>query len=617
MNTTPKQALPAVTLGALGIVFGDIGTSPLYAFAQCFKDTPGFAHDPAAITGALSLILWSILLVVCVKYTGFILRADHDGEGGTLALLGLLHARSKAPKYGAPGAMTLLVLFGSALLYGDGMVTPAISLLSATEGLEVISPAFKPAVVPLAVGILAALFAVQRLGTNKVGKLFGPVMLAWFVGIGVLGLVGIFRHPGVLVAFNPVVGLRLLLGHGWTGYAVMGAVVLCITGAEALFADLGHFGRRPILIGWYCVALPCLVLNYLGQGAMVLDHPDAASGPFFALVPHWALYPAVALATLATIIASQALISGVFSLTQQAINMGFAPRYRVIHTAEHEGQVYVPAMNLFLAVGCLALVLAFRSSDALGAAYGLAVVGTMVVTSITFFAVVRQVWRWSLWRAAGLVGCFIVVDCSFLGANLAKLFSGAWVPLAIAALVFGVATIWTIGRVRVRRALDDWAMPLPEFQAQAKAWERRPPGVAVFLSQNPDRVPLVGRHEWLRDNVSHEQVLLLRMETTRQPHVDPSHRFELEDLGGGIYRGVARFGFLYPPNIPEALSDLPFSLKGGVFFVPQPVASEGGSLVNRVLRRLFIVISQTAQSPAEHFALPPDQVVSVGLGLEY
>ena len=411
----PKK-LPVVALGALGVVFGDIGTSPLYAVQQCFTDEPAFAKDPALVIGILSLIIWSILFVVCLKYVTFILRADHDGEGGTLAMLGLIRTKVPAAAFARPGALTLLVLFGSALLYGDGVVTPAISVLSAVEGLKLASPAFGSWVVPLSAGILLALFLVQQLGTEKVGRLFGPVMLLWFVTIGVVGVVSAVQHPAVLAAFNPVAGLRLLTGQGWAGYAVLGAVVLCFSGTEALFADLGHFGRRPIVLAWYLVVLPALGLNYLGQGAQLLQDPAAADNPFFAIVPHWAVIPMVVLATAATVIASQALISGAFSLTQQAINMGFAPRYGVVHTSEEaRGQIYMPVINYALMIGCLALVFGFRSSEALGSAYGLAVIGTMTVTSITFFEVTRRVWQWPLAASLALCGLFLVIDIAFPG----------------------------------------------------------------------------------------------------------------------------------------------------------------------------------------------------------
>ena len=613
-----SKSMPLVTLGALGVVFGDIGTSPLYAVQQCFTDNPSLAHDPALIIGILSLIVWSIILVVCLKYVTFILRADHDGEGGTLAMLGLLRSKVPVAAFAGPTTLTLLVLFGSALLYGDGVVTPAISVLSAMEGLKLASPSFGTYVVPLSVGILLALFLSQRLGTEKVGRLFGPVMLIWFAVIALTGAVAAVQHPAVLAAFNPLAGLRLLFGQGWAGYAVLGAVVLCFSGTEALFADLGHFGRRPIVLAWYAIVLPSLALNYLGQGAQLLQDPAAAENPFFAIVPHWAIYPMVALATAATVIASQALISGAFSLTQQAINMGFAPRYSVIHTSEQErGQIYMPLINYALMIGCLALVLGFRSSAALGAAYGLAVIGTMTVTSITFFEVTRRVWNWPIWYSVALCGLFLVIDFAFLGANLAKLFSGAWVPLLIGGFVFAVLVIWTEGRARFRQAIASWSMPLSAFQKIAKDWTQREGGGAVFLTENPDSVPLVGRHEWLRHHVCHEQVLLLRVETARVPRVAERERLSVEDLGGGIFRGTVRFGFMQTPDLTAAMAKgAPFDSGEAVFFLPQITAVGSWPQWRRILRRIYLFLGRTGLTPVEYFNLPPDRVVSVGLSLD-
>ena len=607
-----------MALGALGVVFGDIGTSPLYAVKQCFQDAPAFAHDPALVLGVLSLIIWSILFVVCFKYISFILRADHDGEGGTLAMLGLIRSKVPPLPFSRPSAITFLVLFGSALLYGDGVVTPAISVLSAVEGLKQASPAFERFVVPLAAGILLALFVGQHYGTQRVGRFFGPVMLLWFGFIAVLGVAGAVQQPAVLAAFNPLAGLRLLLGHGWTGYAVLGAVVLCFSGTEALFADLGHFGRRPIVLSWYCVVLPALGLNYLGQGAELLAHPGSVSDPFFALVPHWALYPGVVVATAATVIASQALISGAFSLTQQAINMGFAPRYRVVHTSEEErGQVYMPVVNYALMLGCLALVLTFRSSDALGSAYGLAVIGTMTVTSVTFFVVMRRVWEWPLWLAGPLAGAFLLVDFAFLGANLAKILSGAWVPLAVGAVVFALFATWTLGRSRLGQSLAAWAMPVAEFRRMAADWRDRETGGAVFLTENADKVPMIGRHTWLRAHVRHENVLLLRVETTKRPYVAEADRFSLEEMGNGIFRGVLRFGFMQPPTVSTALSGkLPFDQDCAVYFLPQVIADEHLSSWAGLLRRATQFLGRTGLTPIEYFNLPPSQVVSVGMRVD-
>ena len=617
-DTQAHPKLPAVTLAALGVVFGDIGTSPLYALQQCFTDDPAFAKDPALVLGILSLILWSIILVVCVKYVGFILKADHDGEGGTLALLGLIRSKKPADPFARPGALTLLVLAGSALLYGDGVVTPAISVLSAVEGLKLASPSFEHVVVPLSAGILLALFLLQHLGTEKVGRFFGPVMLLWFAAIAIMGVVAAAQNPAVLVAFNPLYGLRLLFGQGWTGYAILGAVVLCFSGTEALFADLGHFGRRPIVLAWYLVVLPALGLNYLGQTARVLQDPGAAGNPFFAIVPHWALYPAVLLATAATVIASQALISGAFSLTQQAINMGFAPRYAVIHTSKEErGQVYMPVINYALMFGCLALVFGFRSSEALGAAYGLAVIGTMTTTSIAFYVVTRQVWGWTAARAVPLVGIFLMVDFAFLGANLAKLLSGAWVPLLIGSFVFAILVIWTVGRARYRKAISAWSMPVAEFKSLAAGWKDREEGNAIFLTETPDQVPMIGRQAWLRGHVRHANVLLLRVQFANWPYVTRREKLTIEDLGNGIYQGVAKFGFMQTPNLGEILHEgLPFDGNNAVFFLPQVIVGKGQSRWGALLRRCYLFLGRTGLSPVEYFSLPPNQIVSVGMKLE-
>ncbi len=605
-------------LGALGVVFGDIGTSPLYAVRQVFHDTPDFAAHPSDITGILSLILWAIFLAVCVKYTMFVLRADHDGEGGTLAMLGLIEQSEPPAPFAGPGGLTLLVLFGSALLYGDGMITPSISVLSSVEGLDVATSAFKPYVLPIAAGILLVLFLVQHRGTETVGRLFGPIMLAWFVTIGAVGAYSVVQHPGVLICFDPWQGLHFLVSHGWAGYATLGAVVLAFSGVEALFADLGHFGRRPIILAWYVLVLPGLMLNYLGQGALLLRDPKAAAEPFFGLLPHWGIYPMVALSTAATIIASQALISGAFSLTRQAVNLGLAPRYAVRHTsAEASGQVYMPVVNGFLMVGCLAVVLGFRSSDALGNAYGLAVIGTMTITSIVFFVVTRRVWHWPLWTSVPLLVAFLVFDLAFLGANLAKILQGAWVPLAIGGFVFALLAIWTLGRARYRRALASWSMSVTEFQKCMKGWGSRGAGTAIFLTSDLERVPLVGRHDWLRRNCVYENVLLLKIDVCRTPYLSGRDRVTVHDLGNGLYTGEARFGFMESPCAGAVLPQaLPFSWESVVFLLPQPIASHQGPLSSRLVQRIFLFLGRTGLTPIEWFQIPPGQAVSAGLELD-
>ena len=611
------KKLPVLMVGALGVVFGDIGTSPLYAVRQVFHDTPGFAHDPAAITGVLSLVIWSIIFAVCVKYTVFVLRADHDGEGGTLAMLGLIQQTDKPAPFASPGALTLLVLFGSALLYGDGMITPSISVLSAVEGLNVATDIFKPYVLPISAGILLALFLVQSRGTEAVGRLFGPVMLAWFAALAAAGVVGILAHPAVLTAFDPRHAVAFLFGHGWLGYATLGAVVLAFSGVEALFADLGHFGRRPIILSWYFLVLPGLLLNYLGQGALILRDPSAAAEPFFGLIPHWGIYPMVALSTLATVIASQALISGAFSLTRQAVNLGLAPRYVVRHTsAEARGQVYMPVVNYFLMIGCLAVVFGFRSSDALGNAYGLAVIGTMTVTSMVFFVVTRRVWHWRLWTAVPLAAAFLVFDLAFLGANLVKIFQGAWVPLVIGGFVFTLLTLWTVGRSRYRRALATWSMKRPDFERGMAAWDRRA-GSAVFLTSNLDYVPLVGRHIWLRENCRYDNVLLLKIDIATSPYVDNNTRVTVNKVCEGFYTGQASFGFMETPSLGPALRRaLPFDWESAVFLLPRPIPTNQGPLGKRLLQHIYLFLSKTGLSPVEWFQIPPHQAVSVGLELE-
>ncbi len=618
LSTVPQKNLPTLMLGSIGVVFGDIGTSPLYAVRQVFHDTPDFAKHPDAIIGILSLIIWAIFLAVCVKYTIFVLRADHDGEGGTLAMLGLIEQKNPPDPCKGPGALVLLVLFGSALLYGDGMITPSISVLSAVEGLNVATSIFKPYVLPISAGILLALFLVQHRGTEAVGKFFGPVMVLWFAAIGATGVFSILQHPAVLVCFNPLLGVHFLVTHGWTGYLTLGAVVLAFSGVEALFADLGHFGRRPIILAWYVFVLPGLLLNYLGQGALLLRDPGSAVEPFFGLVPHWGVYPMVALATCATVIASQALISGAFSLTRQAVNMGLAPRYAVRHTsAEASGQVYMPVVNGFLMIGCLAVVFGFRSSDALGNAYGLAVIGTMTITSIVFFLVTRQVWQWPLYASVPLLIAFLGFDMAFLGANLVKILEGAWVPLVIGIFVFTLLTIWTTGRARYRRALSEWSMDIEQFRKGMSGWKQRGAGAAVFLTSDLDRVPLVGKHHWLREHCSYENVLLLKIEVGRSPYYSAEQRVQVHDLGNGMFTAEAHFGFMETPCAGEVLPKaLPFEWASAVFMLPQPIATDEGPLSHRLLRRVYLFLGRTGLTPIEWFQIPPHQAVSVGMELD-
>ncbi|GAC1686964.1 MAG: potassium transporter Kup [Gemmatimonadaceae bacterium] len=540
-TTTPSHGAPRAqhtalvpaAIAALGIVFGDIGTSPLYALKACFAAEYGLTPDAPTVYGVLSLILWSLTVVVSVKYVIFIMRADNEGEGGILALLALLRpaaapGQSPAldPAARATGALAALGLFGAALLYGDGLITPAISVLSAVEGVNVATPALARFVVPTSVALLLALFLVQSKGTARLGGLFGPVMGLWFATIAVLGGREIMQRPGVLAAVNPVYAARFLVAHGTHGILVLGAVVLAVTGAEALYADMGHFGRKPIRAAWFAAVFPALLLNYFGQGALLLRDPHAVANPFYQLAPAALLYPLVVLASAATIIASQALISGAFSLARQTIQLGYSPRMRIVHTSASEaGQIYVPAVNSILAVGCLALVLGFRSSDALSAAYGIAVTGTMAITTLLFYVVARRQWRWSLVRAGTVAAAFLAVDVTVFGANLTKIAQGGWVPLVVASTLFLLMTTWHWGRRILLQRRRATAVPLETLLTTLAAKPPvRVPGTAVFLSSHSDVVPGALLPQVTHSHVLHAQVVLMSVEAADTPTVPPTEQ---------------------------------------------------------------------------------------------
>jgi len=604
------------------VVFGDIGTSPLYTLSQCFKDLSRSSVDPASVWGILSLIFWSLILVVCVKYATFILRADHDGEGGTLAMLALIKTVRPRKNTTSPGALTLLVLAGSALLYGDGIITPAISVLSAVEGLKIAAPGAQAFVVPVSLGILIGLFLLQSRGTEAVGRLFGPVMALWFIAIALLGLGGIIQAPQVFRALDPSMGIRFLAHHGATGLLVLGGVVLCFTGVEAMFADLSHFGRVPIKLAWYGLVLPALLLNYFGEGALLLLHPTSIDQPFFLLVPPALLWPMVILATLATVIASQALISGVFTLTEQAIHMGYLPRFDIVHTSkEQRGQVYVGAVNYALMVACAAVVLGFRSSDRLGGAYGLAVIGTMMVTSITYYFVLRRVRKWAKIPALLLVGFFLALEAAYLAGNLPKLISGAWVSIAFASGVFAVFWIWTEYGIRYRRALNSWGMPLADFRREMKQWTERQKGTGIFLTTQPDFVPLVGKSQWLRDLARHELVLLITVVTEQVPSVPEAEIVRLEELGDGLWRITASFGYMQHPDITrvlqcEAVEKLHLDWDRMVCYLPEAIVQPKGGWWRKRAQGLYDVLRRNSLSLAAYFRVPPREIVRVGVQLE-
>jgi KUP system potassium uptake protein len=613
------RRLAALSLTALGVVYGDIGTSPLYAFRECFKPEFGLTPDAAAVYGVLSLIVWALILIVSVKYLVVMLRLDNRGEGGIMALLALILSIRRRRVFIALG------LFGAALLYGDGVITPAISVLSATEGLAVASPAFAPWVLPTTLGLLFLLFSVQKYGTGRVGRVFGPIMLVWFTTIGALGAVQLVRDPAVLVALNPWYGVRLFVEHGGVAFRVLGGVVLAVTGAEALYADLGHFGRRPIRLAWSVVVFPALLLNYLGQSALVLGDREAIANPFYLLAPHALLYPLVGLATVATIIASQALIAGVFSLMRQSIRLSYAPRMSVVHTSREEpGQIYVPAVNIALMVGCLVLVAGFRSSSALSAAYGIAVTGTMAITTALFYVIARHAWRWPGWQAGAVAGAFLAVDLALFGANIAKVEHGGWVPLALAGAVFFVMTTWHRGIDLVMQRLADQSIPLPRFLDHVEATRPpRVPGTAVFLTPNVEGTPASLVLHFRHNHVLHQEIILLTIVTEEVPEITEDKRVASQRLREGFWRVQASYGFMQRPDVPRVVATC---CEHGMSAEPGQTSyvlgrarlfPTGPAPMMRWRKRVFAFMAWNASSATDLFGLPPDRVIELGARLEF
>ena len=610
-----------MAVAALGIVFGDIGTSPLYALHECMMPGHGAAPTPANVMGVLSLIFWSLTMVVTVKYLTFILRADNHGEGGIFALLALIPERLRAPKFGNVGWAAVLVIAGAGLLYGDGMITPAISVLSAMEGLEVATPALKPAILPLACLVLAGIFALQRRGTGAIGRLFGPVMVVWFAALAFLGLRQIAERPSVLLALSPIFAVRFFAAQGRHAFLVLGSVVLVVTGGEALYADLGHFGRRPIRVAWFGLVMPALVLNYFGQGALLLRDAHTRVSPFFAMVPAgpWT-FVLVVLAAAATIIASQALISGVFSLTQQAVQLGFFPRVTIMHTSrETEGQIYVPEMNWLLAVACIALVLVFERSSRLAAAYGLAVTGTMAITSLIYFEVTRATWRWPLWKALPLLALFLVFDLVFFGASLSKFADGGFVPVLIGLAFFVVMYTWHNGRRIYRDRLAAGSSSLDHFLSDGAGRSAvRVPGTAVFVVRHDDGVPPVLVNLVQRMKVLPETVVLLTMNVGHAPHADAT-RVKHERLPAGFLRLVVEHGFMDVPDAPAALASaiqrftLPIVASEVTYYLGRDtfVATSAGQM-GHWSEALFAFLSRNARSSTDYFRIPPQQVIEIG-----
>jgi KUP system potassium uptake protein len=624
-----KLALPA-----LGVVYGDIGTSPLYTMAECFHGDHAVPASPVNVLGVVSLVFWALTLTVTIKYLIFILRADNEGEGGILALLALALPRkgqsvpppshsgaSTASRAKATSMLVLLVLFGAALLYGDGVITPAISVLSAMEGLEVATTALRPAVLPLTVATLVALFLVQRRGTAGIGRVFGPVMLVWFATIGVLGALQLAHTPSTLLAVDPRCAVRFFASNGVHGFFVLGGVVLAITGAEALYADMGHFGAGPIRRSWFFVVLPCLFLSYFGQGSLLLRHPELSANPFYALVPAWALYPMVVLATAATVVASQALISGAYSLTQQAVQLGYFPRVTIVHTSkETEGQIYIPEVNTLLLCASVGLVLSFKSSSALAAAYGIAVTGTMAITTITYYFVVTRTWKWSVWRALPLCAAFLLVDVAFFVATSAKILEGGWFPILLASAVFVVMTTWQTGRRYLAKSLADAAFPMDLFLKDLA--DRKPvrvKGTAVFMASSANGVPPVLLHYLKHSQTLHEQVVLLTVIGLHVPEAHADERVRAEALGQDFFRVAVRYGFMETPDIPRALADchlkgVPIALDRVSYFLGRETLLPAGEARMHPLRkRLFSFIARNAVPATAYFGLPPGRVVELGM----
>ncbi len=610
--------LCALAVGSIGVVYGDIGTSPLYALREAVTAAIGAdgTLTREAVLGVLSLILWALIVVVTLKYVLILLRADNNGEGGTLALMALAQ---RALGRGA-GAIVLCGIVSAALFYGDAMITPALSVLSAIEGLKVATPAFDPFIVPLTVAILLVLFAVQSRGTAKVAAFFGPITVIWFVAIAIPGIISVAADPEVLLAFNPLYGVEFLASHGVIGLFTLGAVFLAVTGAEALYADLGHFGRKPIQTAWIGLVLPSLAVNYLGQGALVLADPKAIENPFFLLYPDWALLPMVALATAATVIASQAVITGAYSLSQQAIQLGLMPRLEIRHTSEsHYGQIYMPRVNTFLLVGVLLLVAMFRSSSALASAYGIAVTGTMVVTGMMAFVVVWKVWHWSPLAAAALIAPFLCIDLTFLGANLLKVVEGGWVPLALGGFVMALMYTWRRGTRLLYEKTRRQEMPLEELVAMLeKRPPQRVPGMAVFLTSDPTSAPTALLHSLKHYKVLHEKNVILTVEMVHTPRVDPAERVRIQPVGRTFLRVVLRFGFMETPNVPKALAiarklGFSFDIMSTSFFLSRrslkPAPHSG---MPRWQDRLFIALARFANDATDYFHIPTGRVVEVG-----
>ena len=617
------RELGILTLGALGIVYGDIGTSPLYALRECFHGAHGIAPTPDNVLGVLSLIFWSLTLIVSVKYLIFVMRADNGGEGGILALMALVSRQADASRR-SRAAMIALGLFGAALLYGDGMITPAISVLSAVEGLAIATHMFEPYVVPITVTILIGVFLIQSRGTATVGAMFGPVMVVWFVTLAVLGVSWIVVNPSVFTAFNPAHAVSFFARNGGHAFIVLGSVFLVVTGGEALYADMGHFGAKPIRVAWFALAFPALVLNYLGQGAMLLQRPDAASSPLFLMAPGWALYPMVLLATMAAVIASQALISGVFSMTRQAMLLGYCPRMGVEHTsASHQGQIYIPQINWILMVACVGLVIGFGSSTAMAAAYGIAVSLTMVITTLLTYLVARGSWGIGRVTASGVAAVFLLLEFGFVTANLTKVLQGGWFPLTVGAGIYILLSTWKQGRALLALRFVDRLYPLDKFLHDIAA---NPPhrvsGTAVFMTSNSQGTPPTLLHNLQHNKILHERIILLTVVTQDSPSVSDDERITVAPLQQGFFRVRACYGFTETPNVPFALEQAsvagrPIESEDTTYFLgTETLLATGRPGMPLWRERLFVMMSRNALRATTFFGIPPERVVELGLQVE-
>jgi KUP system potassium uptake protein len=615
------QSLIKLALGAIGVVFGDIGTSPLYALKETFAGHHPLALGTASIFGVISLIFWTMMLVVTVKYVSVIMRADNRGEGGSLALIALISRLSPGDTRSAQ--LVLLGVMATALFFGDAIITPAMSVLSAVEGLTVVEARMAPLVLPIAIAILLALFLLQSRGTAKVGAIFGPIVLVYFATLTLLGVMNIIANPAIIAALNPVYALQFVVAKPLAAFLALGSVVLSVTGAEALYADMGHFGRKPIRLSWFALVLPALMINYLGQGALLTAHPEAVANPFFLMAPEWARLPLVVLATLATIIASQAVISGAFSVTQQAIQLGFLPRMKIVHTsASAFGQIYIPAVNWTLLVLVMFLVLAFQSSSNLAAAYGIAVTGTMLIDTVLVGVLVLTIWRWPAWWAVPLLAVFLIVDLAYFASNLTKVPDGGWFPLVIGLIGFTGLTTWSRGRALMQERLRDSSMPMDVFIKSAAAAATRVPGTAVFMTTSPVGVPQALLHNLKHNKILHDRIMILTVVIDEVPYVSDEDRIGVKELGGGFYRILIRYGFMQEIDIPAVLKKVEncgprLKMMETSFFLSRQTllaSDKPGMAIWR--EHLFSWMMRNAESAMDFFKLPTNRVVELGSQVE-